>query len=76
MKPKEQAIKDFKDMIQKSWTYEKFTQREQENYNNLLDCIENENRLIGNYKQRWDQLNNIYTAFLSALDYKPFGWRE
>lgn len=74
MEFKEHAIKDFKSMIQKSWTYERFTQREQENFNNML--IEIENRLIGNYKQRYDQLNNIYTAFLSALDYKPFGWRE
>lgn len=74
MEFKEHAMKDFKNMIQKSWTYERFTQREQENFNNML--IEIENRLIGTYKQRWEQLNNIYTAFLSALDYKPFGWRE
>lgn len=74
MEIKEHAIKDFKSMIQKSWTYERFTQREQENFNSMI--IEIENRLIGTYKQRWDQLNNIYTAFLSALDYKGMEWRE
>lgn len=76
MKPKEQAIKDFREMIRISWTRQRFTEREKENLDSMLLWVEQAERLTGNYNQRWEQLNNLYNAFLYALDYKALGWRE
>ncbi len=76
MKPKEQAIVDFKEMIFHAAPLLKFTERERENLNNMLDWMEHSNRLFGSYNQRWEQLQSVYQSFLYALDYKPLGWRE
>jgi hypothetical protein len=74
MKPKEQAIEDFKKMIYASWTFGKLTEKEKENLNKSFDFAE-KSSLIGNWKQRLNQLQAVYNGFLLALDYKPMGWR-
>ena len=76
MKPKEQAIADFNEMIRRAWPVERFTEQERENLNKMLCWMEQGNRLSGNYNQRWEQLQSVYQSFLFALDYKAVGWRE
>ena len=72
MKDKENAWKDYIDMIVKSWTYDRMTATEREN------CMEALRRahLKGGYYQRWEYLQDIYTAFLYGLGYTGCGWRE
>lgn len=62
----------FQNVIKKSWTWQKLTQEEQQRFIDM-DVFD---KIKGNDKQRIEWLNTIYTAFLSALDYKPIGWRE
>ena len=62
----------FQNVIKKSWTWEKLTEEEQKRFidMNVFD------RIKGNDKTRVEWLNTIYQSFLSALGYKPIGWRE
>ena len=73
-KDKTEALKDFIDMILKSWTYSRMTQSEKAN---ALDALR-EAELFGTYRQRMTQLHNVYRGFLYALDYNSDGklWRE
>ena len=73
-KDKYTASNDFVKMIVDSWTYARLTNTERDS---LIEAI-NRAHLIGTWKQRWEQLNDIYFAFLSALGYDkdPVGWRE
>jgi len=77
MKNKENAQRDFIEMIEKSWTFDRMTETEK------ADCI----RLLtdrtcralkGTYSQRWDVMNAIYSGFLAGLGYfrNPVTWRE
>lgn len=70
---KEQAQADFVEMIKISWTYGKLTEQEKEN---ALTALWNVNSLRGNYQQRWDFLNDIYTAFLLGAGYDDYNWRS
>ena len=62
----------FQNVIKKSWTWQKLTEEEQKRFidMNVFD------RIKGNDKTRMEWLNTIYQSFLSALGYKPIGWRE
>ena len=62
----------FQNVIKKSWTWEKLTEEEQKRFidMNVFD------RIKGNDDTRVEWLNTIYQSFLSALGYKPIGWRE
>ena len=62
----------FQNIIKKSWTWQKLTQEEQQRFIDM-DVFD---KIKGTDKQRIEWLNTIYTAFLSALGYKPIGWRE
>lgn len=62
----------FQNVIKKSWTWQKLTEEEQQRFIDM-DVFD---KIKGNDKQRIEWLNTIYTAFLSALGYKPIGWRE
>ena len=73
---KETALIDYKHMIRKSWAYARLTQKEKENWENMLESIQTRNALKGSWQNRWDILQALYTSYLSALDYKPIGWRE
>lgn len=59
-------------IYKKSWTYERLSKNEKENIVNLL----NNCKLYGNNNtQIGETLHDVYYAFLTALNYKPFGWR-
>ena len=62
----------FQNVIKKSWTWQRLTEEEQKRFidMNVFD------RIKGNDKTRVEWLNTIYQSFLSALGYKPLGWRE
>ena len=77
MREKENARRDFVEMIKESWTFARLTETEK------TDCIrllteENGNAVKGSYLQRWEILNAIYYGFLAALGYmaRPWAWRE
>ena len=75
---KEKTLIEFRDMIKKSWTYDRMTQEEKDNIMEVLSYNSQTtiNALKGTKKQVWDTLQAIYYSFLLALDYKPTGWRE
>lgn len=70
------AIEDFRKMIKNSWTYKRLSTQESIRLEQTFDDLKC--RMHGDYKERWDQLNNIYSAFLNALGYleNPIYWRE
>lgn len=73
MKNKENALNDFMEMIRKSWTYNRLTPEE---IKRLESDVLRDMPLFGNYKQRFEQLNNVYYAFIVGLDYNPLTWRK
>lgn len=76
VKKKEEAMQNYISMIQNSWTYARLTEKEQKQLLEIFDRLEYLNRLKGDYNQRVAFLNEIYHAFLVALDYNATGWRE
>lgn len=77
MKDKEQARKNFAEMIENSWTYDKMTEQEK------ADCMElllrsNQTAVKGSYETRWCILQAVYHGFLAGLGYfrNPATWRE
>lgn len=71
-KDKETAKKDFIDIILMSWTWDRLTDAEKDTARKLLEAV----TLKGSYKQRYNQLHQIYYKFLLVLGYTPIGWRE
>ena len=76
VKPKENAQSDFCAMIEKSWTWERLTDTERNNWYNMLDNGAARSAVKGDYRTRWDVLQAMYSAFLAALDYTWDAWRE
>lgn len=76
MKNKENAIKDYMEMIEQSWTWERLTEDEQNRFFETINSTCATDAIKGDYKQRWGILNAMYRAYIMALDYKPIGWRE
>ena len=73
---KENALEEFKEMIEKSWTYNKMTTKEKENWNKALEDIRVQKALKGSWQQRWNILQVAYESFLKALDYQNGLWRQ
>ena len=73
-KDKENALKDYLEMIKKSWTWARLTEKETKKFEELLSL--ERFKLSGSYKQRWSILQNYYAMFLEGCGYKPTGWRE
>ena len=72
-KNKENAKADYiNNNILNSWTYARLTEEEKKRALEAVDAA----TLCGNYKQRFEQIHNIYYSFLLALNYSPIGWRE
>lgn len=73
---KEEALINFIEMIQNSWTYARMTKEEKTRLLELLNhpCIVDS--LKGTFIQRWASLQAIYHAFLQGLGYDNFNWRE
>lgn len=72
---KENVIKNFIEMIKVSWTYEKLTSSEKDNFEEVIYSERTKRALKGTYIQRWEILQAIYMSFLMALNYEPLGWR-
>ena len=62
----------FQNVIKKSWTWNRLTEEERRRFVDM-DVFD---RIKGNNKTRVEWLITIYDSFLSALGYKPIGWRE
>lgn len=62
----------FQNVIKKSWTWDRLTEEEQKRFIDI-DVFD---RIKGSDKMRVEWLNTVYRSFLSALGYKPSGWRE
>lgn len=62
----------FQRVIKKSWTWDRLTEEEREKFINM-DVFD---QIKGRTETRVEWLNTIYTSFLTALGYKPIGWRE
>lgn len=73
---KEHTLDKYKDMINKSWTYDRLTEEEKRKINNILNETRIEKALKGNFKHRWDILQAIYYSFLIGIGYTDFNWRE
>lgn len=76
MKEKENALNDFWEMIQKSWTYEKMTDKEKSKLIELLMNERTKKATKGDYKTRYIILNAMYNAFLYGIGYDGFNWRS
>ena len=73
---KEKALYDFKVMIEKSWTYEKMTREEKDNWERVLNDVRTITCLKGNYNTRWNILQALYMSYLIGIGYDSFNWRE
>lgn len=74
-KIKENVLQDFQQMIYNSWTYNKMTPQEKNQWGKVLEHVKITNVLKGTYSQRWETLQAIYHSFLLALNY-TWNWRE
>lgn len=75
-KQKELSLVDFVGMIEKSWTYDKLTKEEREQFYLTFNSERIREALKGTYIQRWNILQAIYYAFLAGIGYDGCTWRE
>lgn len=75
-KNKENAVKDFMQMIKESWTYARLTQNERSAWEESVTWAVNQKVVLGKYSQRWATLNALYHTFLSGVGYTGWKWRE
>lgn len=75
MKNKGDALSDFMKMIFNSWTYKRMTEQERERLKKAFNSAQ-ARELKGDYKTRWAALQFMYIAFLNALGFNGFNWRE
>lgn len=73
---KEDARKNFINMIKDAWTVDKMTAKEWDALINTFYNPQTEKALKGNYNQRWEILQAIFTSYLMGLGYSGFNWRE
>ena len=73
---KENVFSDYKDTVVNSWTYDRMTEEEKDRCFSVIIFAKNQNLLSGTYRQRWQQLNAVYNAFLLGLGYDGPTWRE
>lgn len=76
MKNKEEAKKDFIEMIKKSWTYERMTEEEKIRWAEFVSGNSVEEALKGSYLARWHILQAIYEAYLEGIGYTDGSWRD
>lgn len=72
MKDKENAKRDYIEMMKQSWTYDRMTEDEKKG---LLEAVKFA-KVAGAYDTRWSILQSINYAFLLALGYKGGDWRK
>lgn len=67
------AVPDYiETVIKKSWTWARLTEEERKRFLSMEIFDE----IKGNDRTRIEWLHTIYNAYLTALGYKPIGWRE
>ena len=74
---KENALVLYLSMICRSWTFDRMTEKEKENCVNTFLRADYYGRVKGSFAARWEIMQNMYDAFLNALDYMsdPGDWR-
>ena len=72
MKDKENAKRDYIEMMKQSWTYDRMTEDEKKG---LLEAVKFA-KVAGAYETRWSILQSVNYAFLLALGYKGGDWRR
>ena len=76
MKDKNLAKQEYLEMIKKSWTWAKLTEKEREKFSELLEHPCSAIVIRGNYDQRWEACEALYHTYLEGLGYTPLEWRE
>ena len=67
------AVPDYiENVLKKSWTWARLTEEERQRFLSMEIFDE----IKGNDRTRIEWLHTIYEAYLTALGYKPIGWRE
>lgn len=67
------AVPDYiENVLKKSWTWARLTEEERQRFLSMEIFDE----IKGNDRTRIEWLSTIYNAYLTALGYKPIGWRE
>lgn len=67
------AVPDYiENVLKKSWTWARLTEEERQRFLSMEVFDE----IKGNDRTRIEWLSTIYNAYLTALGYKPIGWRE
>ena len=75
MKNKKEAFLDARQVIINSWTWERLTDKEQNNFINVLASSKASKIIKGNYKERYNIIMMLYDMFLEGTGYEPTGWR-
>lgn len=73
-KDKEMAFNDYVKVFRRSWTYNRLTEKEREQFESAMQFVKN--TLSGTYQQRAAQMNAAYHSFLMGVGYNGFSWRE
>ena len=74
-KIKENATKDFLEMIKKSWTWARLTEEEKTQFMKSWETVTiswangRDNAVKGTYKDRWQICNAMYEMFLAGVGY-------
>ena len=76
MKDKNLAKQDYLEMISKSWTWARLTEKEREQFKGLLEHPCSAAVIKGNYEQRYEACEALYHTFLEGLGYDPLEWRD
>lgn len=71
-------IYNYKELLKKSWTYDKMTKEEKETFDKIFSLSNRQlvDNLSGKENQKKMTLNIIYSAFLAGIGYNGFSWRE
>jgi len=72
---KENAVNEFIQMIRKSWTYDRLTDKERSRLMDAFVFAAN-SAIKGTFEQRWAVLHVVYNSFLMGVGYNGPGWRE
>lgn len=73
---KDRAVRDWLEMIVKSWTWDRLTPEERTEFLNIVNRESSLKTITGTYRHRWEVIDLIYYAYLVGIGYKPIGWRE
>ncbi len=66
------AVGDYVKMTLDSWTYNRMTDAEKKTCIDVLKYA----KVAGTYEMRWEQMQQIYRAYLMGIGYTGPLWRE